>query len=159
MRLDRKSNSLEVSHLSCPSAPPEMQGAVAFGVVDHTATPPEVRYLDEPVPVDESLLALALPLEPREVFRVGAPCQTERCTHWSGQDCRLIDRIVKLVPAASLVTPPCQLRPTCRWYAQAGRSACVRCIHVITSDTDPTDTMRAAATPGGSPAGDEVEGR
>ncbi|HEY3253914.1 MAG TPA: hypothetical protein VGJ91_08210 [Polyangiaceae bacterium] len=153
MRLDRES-AIEVAtpQLSCPSAPPEIPGAVAFGVVDHTATPPEVLYLEDPIPVDDALLALAAPLEPREVFRVGAPCQTERCTHWSGHDCRLVERIVNLVPAASLLTPPCKLRPTCRWFAQAGRSACVRCVHVITRDEDPTDAMRTAATPiGASP--------
>lgn len=153
VRLHRTPNpELSTTGLSCPSAPPEIPGAVAFGIVDHAATPPEVQYLDEPVPVTQELLELAAPLEPREVFRVGAPCQTERCTHWSGHDCQLVERIVKLVPAASLVTPPCKLRPTCRWYAQAGRNACVRCVHVVTRDEDPTDQMRTAATPtaGGS---------
>ena len=139
---------ISTAELSCPSAPPEIPGAVAFGIVDHSATPPEVRYLDEPVPVSPELLELAAPLEPREVFRVGAPCQTDRCTHWSGHDCQLVERIVKLVPAATLVTPPCQLRPTCRWYAQAGRSACVRCVHVVTKDGAPAEAMRMAATPG-----------
>jgi hypothetical protein len=133
--------------LSCPSAPPDIPGAVAFGIVDHTTTPAEVRYLDQAVPVSEELLELAAPLEPRQVFRVAAPCQTERCTHWSGHDCQLVHRIVELVPAASLVTPPCMLRPTCRWYAQAGRSACLRCVHVVTKDGEPTEAMRRAATP------------
>lgn len=136
--------------LSCPSAPPEIPGAVAFGIVDHAATPPEVRYLDEPVPITQELLELAAPLEPREVFRVGAPCQADLCTHWSGHDCQLVERIVKLVPAASLVTPPCKLRPTCRWFAQAGRSACVRCVYVVTRDGDPAEEMRMAATPTGA---------
>lgn len=138
--------------LSCPSAPAEIAGALAFGVVDHTSNPPEVMYLEEPVPVDEGLLALAAPLEPREVFRFGAPCQTEKCTHWSGRDCRLVERIVRLVPATSLVTPPCKLRPTCRWFAQAGRNACLRCAHVVTKDENPTDMMRAAARPQSNPA-------
>lgn len=148
MRLDRHAPKGAVTaQLSCPSAPPEIPGAVAFGVVDHTVTPAEVLYLDQPIPVDDGLLALASPLEPREVFRVGAPCQTDRCSHWSGHDCQLVDRIVKLVPAASLVTPPCKIRPTCRWFAQAGRSACVRCVHIITKDGEPTDAMRDAAAP------------
>lgn len=138
--------------LSCPSAPAGIPGALAFGVVDHTSTPPEVMYLEEPLPVDEGLLALSAPLEPREVFRFSAPCQASQCAHWSGHDCQLVERIVRLVPAASLVTPPCQVRSTCRWFAQAGRSACVRCEHVVTKDASPTDTMRAAATPTTSPA-------
>lgn len=133
--------------LSCPSAPAEIPGAVAFGVIDYTSAPPQVMYLEQPVPVDETLLELAAPLDPREVFRFGAPCQTDRCSHWSGHDCQLVERITKLVPIASLVTPPCQIRPSCRWYAQVGRSACMRCPHVVTKDERPTLAMRDAATP------------
>jgi hypothetical protein len=140
-------NAQEPQVFSCPSAPASIPGAFAFGVVDHTSSPPEVMYLEEPLPVDETLVALSAPLEPREIFRFSAPCQTSACTHWSGHDCQLVERIVRLVPAASLVTPPCQVRTTCRWFAQAGRSACVRCAHVVTKDENPTDTMRAAATP------------
>lgn len=146
----------ESTVLLCPSAPAEIHGALAFGVVDHASTPPEVMYLEEPVPVNEELLGLAAPLEPREVFRFGAPCQTSECTHWSGHDCKLVERIVKLVPVASLVTPPCKIRPTCRWFAQSGRNACLRCAYVVTKDEHPTDTMRAAATP---PAAGSAEER
>jgi hypothetical protein len=143
----RLADHAESAPLSCPSAPSSIPGALAFGVIDHTSSPPEVMYLEQPLPVTEALLELAAPLEPREVFRIGAPCQTSQCTHWSGQDCKLVERIVKLVAPASLVTPPCKLRPTCRWYAQAGRSACARCAFVVTKDERPTDEMRAAATP------------
>jgi hypothetical protein len=133
--------------LACPSAPPSIAGAVAFGVIDHSADQPEVLYLDQRLPVTPDLLELASPLEPTEVFRFGAPCQTDRCTHWSGNACGLVDRIVDLVPARALTTPPCALRATCRWYAQRGRSACVRCPEVLTRDGRPSAEMRAAATP------------
>ncbi len=132
--------------LSCPSAPPDSPRAVAFGVIDHTKSPPEARYLEEVVPVTEELLQLAEPLKPTEVFRFGGDCQTSRCSHWSGEHCNLVERIVDLVPVASLLAPSCRLRPTCRWYAQAGRRACVRCPHVVTLDQNPDPAMREAAT-------------
>jgi hypothetical protein len=131
--------------LACPSAPADIPGAVAFGVIDHRASPPEVMYLDQTVPVSAELLHLSGPLEPGEVFRFGAPCQTERCSHWSGSACTLVERIVTLVPVASLTTPACRIRPSCRWYAQAGRNACMRCPHVVTKDEQPSAPMRAAA--------------
>jgi hypothetical protein len=137
--------------LACPSAPADIPGAVAFGVIDHTSSPAEVMYLEEALPVTDELLALAAPLEPREIFRFGAPCQTSRCSHWSGHECNLVNRIVDLVPAASIATPPCTLRASCRWYAQAGRSACLRCVHVVTKDEQPDDAMRTAASPAKAP--------
>lgn len=127
-----------------------MPGAVAFGVIDHSAEPAQVMYLEQTAPVDEALLALAAPLDPREVFRFAAPCQTDQCTHWSGHDCQLVHRITRLVPAASLVTPPCTIRSTCRWFSQAGRSACFRCPTVVTKDERPTEAMREAAAPSGA---------
>ncbi len=133
--------------LTCPSAQPEMAGAVAFGVIDHTADEPHVRYLERPLPVDAELLAMSAPLRPTEIFRFTAPCQTSSCSHWDGADCKLVDRIVDLIPMASLVMPSCRIRPDCRWHAQVGRSACLRCPHVVTQNERPSDEMREAATP------------
>ena len=135
-------------HLLCPSAQPQTPGAVAIGVVDHSQDSPEVGYLESPVPVTEDLLRLTGTVRPTEIFRFAAPCQTSACSHWSGRDCTLVGRIVKLIPPASLKLPTCRVRPECRWYAQSGRSACVRCPSVVTQNEDPDDAMREAATPG-----------
>lgn len=137
----------KLTEYKCPSAQPGMRDAVVFGVVDHSADPPEVGYLDELAPVSEELLRLAEPLVPTEVFRIGATCEQDRCGHWGDSKCNLVEQIVDLVPASALVIPPCRLRPTCRWYAQRGRSACMRCDEVVTQNQRPSDAMRAAATP------------
>ena len=53
--------------LCCPSAQPDMPGAVVHGVVD--AASGRVAYLDKPQPVTPELLAMAAPLKPTEVLR------------------------------------------------------------------------------------------
>jgi len=133
--------------LLCPSAQPTMESAVAIGVVDRDGGEPEVAYLEKPLPVNDDLLALAGPVRPTEVFRFAAPCQTSACSHWNGEDCKLVDRIVDIIPPASLLLPTCRIRPECRWFAQAGRAACTRCPRVVTQNEWPSDEMRLAATP------------
>jgi hypothetical protein len=131
----------------CPSAQPDTAGAVVLGVVDHAASPPEVQYLDEPMPVTPDVLALAAPVRPTEVFRFAAACQQGACSHWSGHDCTLVTRLVQLVPAASLALPPCRIRTDCRWFHQLGREACRRCPAVVTQNQEPSAAMREAAAP------------
>ncbi|MCC7539349.1 MAG: hypothetical protein IT379_24205 [Deltaproteobacteria bacterium] len=131
----------------CPSAQPTLAGAVLVGVVDHASGEPELAYLEEPIPVTEELLALTSPVRPTEVFRFAAPCQQGVCAHWSGSDCRLVERIVDLLPATALTLPRCAIRGECRWFAQSGGAACRRCPQVVTQNEQPSDEMREAATP------------
>jgi hypothetical protein len=131
----------------CPSAQPTAPGAVALGVVDHTGTAPEVAYLDEPVPVSESLLALAEPLRPTELFRFAARCERSACRHWTGATCSLAARIVEQLPVASSELPRCTVRADCRWFAEQGRTACLRCPQIVTQNEAPTAAMRDAAAP------------
>ena len=131
----------------CPSSQPDGDAAVVLGVVDHSVAPPEVQYVDQALPVTDELLALAAPLRPTEVFRFAAPCQEQRCSHWNGRDCTLVERIVELIPAATLALPRCRVRGECRWYHQAGGDACRRCPRVVTQNQEPSDAMRLAASP------------
>jgi len=124
-----------------------MDGARAIGVVVHCTEPPEVAYLERPLPVSDELLEMAVPLRPTEVFRFAAPCQKGSCGHWSGSDCNLARRIVRLLPQASIALPKCNIRTQCRWYAQEGRAACGRCPYVVTQNESPSDAMRTAALP------------
>ena len=131
----------------CPSARPDMPGAKIIGVVRHDHETPAVDYFAEAVDVTAELLRLAAPVEPMEIYRFAADCQEGACSHWARSECSLIERVADLVPAASLVLPPCGIRPECRWFAQRRAAACRRCPEVVTSNQDPSDAMRAASTP------------
>lgn len=136
--------------LLCPSAQPEMPGGRIFGVMGGTVESPLLGYLDEPTPATPELLALSGPVKPTEVFRLAAPCVESACCHFDGRDCRLVTRIVQILPAVSEALPACRIRHDCRWFQQEGRPACLRCPQVITQNCSPTEEMVRAATPSGS---------
>lgn len=131
--------------LLCPSAQPDMKEARLFGVVSGTAEKPELAYLNERVPVTNELLAQAAPARPGQVFRIAAQCDENGCTHFDGTRCRLATRIVQILPAVTESLPACLIRPTCRWYQQEGRAACLRCPQVITETYEPDDDYKRAA--------------
>jgi hypothetical protein len=127
-----------------------MEGLVVFGVRDGTAGldgAPRVGYLAEPVPASDEVLALSGQVGPTELFRLAAPCGGMKCRHFDGSDCRLVTRIVTLLPTVVQSVPPCSIRPDCRWWKQEGKAACMRCPQVITERYDPPDAIRQAADP------------
>lgn len=124
-----------------------MPGALVFGVVTGTEEQPNVAWLERPVPVTPELLAKTGEVEPQRIFRITAACQESKCTHFDGSRCKLVRRIVSLLPEAVDSLPQCALRPTCRWFTQEGRAACLRCPQVITHNYDPPQRVIEAATP------------
>jgi hypothetical protein len=133
----------------CPSARPEMEGSILFGVVGGSVDAPRVGYLDEPLEVTPELLGLSGAIPPTEVFRFAAPCAAARCQHFDGANCRLAQRTVRLLPMAVDRLPACRLRPRCRWWLQEGKAACLRCPAIVTDNHAPTPWVRRAATPRG----------
>jgi hypothetical protein len=127
----------------CPSAQPDWEGSVVLGVVLGTAEAPRLEHLEVLRPVTDELMALARPVAPTEVFRIAAPCVGSRCTHFDGTDCRLVQRLVTLLPPVVEALPPCTLRPSCRWWQQEGKAACLRCPQVVT-DSNSADMERIA---------------
>lgn len=111
----------------CPSAQPGMDRCQVLGVVDHNGPAPVLRYLNEPVEASREVLATTAPLKPTEVLRLSATCAEHRCPHFDGMDCKLVSRIVRLLPAVVDSLPPCVIRRECRWYSQEGGAACKRC--------------------------------
>jgi len=105
---------------------------VVLGVVLGTAEAPRLAHLEVLPPVTDELMTLAGPVSPTEVYRIAAPCLGSGCTHFDGTDCRLAQRIVTLLPPVVEAPPPCALRPSCRWWHQEGRAACLRCPQVVT---------------------------
>ena len=131
--------------LVCPSAQPTMSDPVAFGVILGNDDEPRMVHLERPVPVTDELLALSEPVKPTEVFRFAAPCAGDACKHFDGNDCKLVERIVQILPRVASDLPACAIRSECRWWFQEGRDACLRCPQVITENYNPSeDYMRAA---------------
>jgi hypothetical protein len=131
--------------LLCPSAQPEMSDAQILGVVSGAADQALVAYLSEHVAATPELLVQAAPAAPGEVFRLAARCETSRCTHFDGQQCRLATRIVEMLPEVAENLPPCIIRRSCRWYRQEGRAACARCPQVVTRNDDPDERLKVVA--------------
>jgi hypothetical protein len=131
----------------CPSARPDMEGSIVFGIVGGTNDQPRLIYFDKPQPVTEEILHLSVPLNPTEVFRFAAPCVEQKCRHFNGSICRLASRTVELVDAVMETVSPCSLRPDCRWWRQEGKEACRRCPLVVTEIRNPTEMQRKWADP------------
>ncbi len=131
----------------CPSARPEWDNSVVFGVIRGTIDQPNVTYLKEAQPVTEELLELAKPVTPTEVFRTAASCAKSQCQHFDGADCTLAQRIVDKLPVVEENLPPCTIRKNCRWWLQEGKSACYRCPQVITDNYAPTELISEVAEP------------
>jgi hypothetical protein len=125
-----------------------MNGATVFGVAGGTAGRRRVGYLTEPQPVTAEILALAGPVKPTEVFRISAACSGQACKHFDGRDCHLAKRIVQSFDPVVSGLPPCRIRPTCRWWLQEGRAACLRCPQVVTDTYDATELQKAVADDG-----------
>jgi hypothetical protein len=138
-------NNADEEHLYCPSAQPNMPGSRVLGVVSGTPDAYEVAYLNEFLPVSDEILALAGEVKPTQVLRFAAPCQEKKCCHFDGKDCRLVTRIVNILPAGTEGLPACLIRATCRWYQQEGKAACFRCPQVVTYLAEPSESMRLAA--------------
>ena len=138
-------NNADEEHLYCPSAQPNMPGSRVLGVVSGTPDAYEVAYLNELLPVSDEILALAGEVKPTQVLRFAAPCQEKKCCHFDGKDCRLVTRIVNILPAVTEGLPACLIRATCRWYQQEGKAACFRCPQVVTYLAEPSESMRLAA--------------
>jgi hypothetical protein len=118
-----------------------------LGVRQSSDSGVQIAYMDQILPVTDALLAKTGSIEPTEVLRFAAPCQERKCQHFDGTDCRLVTRIVQILPAVVDTLPPCTIRASCRWFGQEGRSACVRCPQIVSQVLDPSPELRRAATP------------
>ena len=82
------------------------------------------------------------------MFRYAARCEEHRCGHFDGTRCSLAARIVEQLPEVVELLPRCQIRPTCRWFAERGGAACRRCPQILTMIPKGDDPInRAAALP------------
>lgn len=131
----------------CPSAPPDVDGGVVFGIVGGSAEAPSVGYLTTSVPVTPELLARTAPVGPTEVFRSAARCAGKACRHFDGASCTLVARIVEALPVVVERVPRCSIRSACRWWHQEGPSACLRCPQLVTEGPSSSPLLEAVARP------------
>ncbi len=117
--------------LMCPSAEPDMEGSVIFGMVVGTATEPKLMHFDRVKQIPPALLALDSPVRPTEIFRIASTCIENGCEHFDGTNCRLTSRIIDELPVVTEQIPACPIRSTCRWWYQEGAAACQRCQQVV----------------------------
>ncbi len=151
--MDDTTNNIDYAHspssrpLSCPSARPDSDGAVIFGVIAGTVEQPRVGYLQRQVRPTGDLLALSGTVDPGAIFRFGGRCAEGACSHFADSRCSLGDRLVQLLPPVADRLPACALRPTCRWFGEQGAAACRRCPQVISHNSAPSAGMALAAEP------------
>jgi hypothetical protein len=131
----------------CPSARPGMEGSVLFGVACERGQETLIGYLAHPLPVTEEILNLAGPVAPTEIFRFAATCAGRGCQHFDGSDCRLVKRVVHLLPPAVGRLPPCPIRAHCRWWLQEGKDACLRCPGLVSEICEPSALLQIVADP------------
>jgi hypothetical protein len=136
------------SHRDCPSAQPDMAGARIFGITAGSGGEPRVAYLKPGVRVPESILGqLARSTDPTELFRFAASCEERHCSHFDGARCQLGERITRELEPVVDALPPCQIRATCRWFAEQGGAVCLRCPQIVTRVPGNDPSSRIAATP------------
>ena len=135
------------AELACPSAQPGMADLQVLGLVEHRPEGRRIAYLNARLPAGDDLLARAAPARPTQVFRLSGTCETRKCQHFDGKDCQLAVRIVARLPEVVSSLPPCNIRRTCRWFAQEGGAACLRCPQISTTDDGSNAELAAVALP------------
>jgi hypothetical protein len=132
--------------LMCPSAGPEMEGSVIFGIVGGTPEQPKMTHLRETKQIPAALLEMDSPIKPTEVFRIAATCESS-CLHFDGSKCRLSQRIVDGLPQVAESLPACPIRSRCRWWHQNGKEACFRCTQIIRDNYIASEQLQQSIDP------------
>jgi hypothetical protein len=133
--------------LRCPSAQPGMAELQVLGVVSGAPDAPRIAYLNAHLPAMRRCLH-----RPRHFPRPASCASPALARNASARistapNCQLATRIVRILDEVVDALPRCAIRPTCRWYAQEGRPACLRCPQVVTELTGPDERLRAVALP------------
>jgi hypothetical protein len=124
-----------------------MAEARVFGIVTGTPDGPRVAYLKSSAVVTPDVQEGIGEIEPTRVFRYAARCEESRCAHHDGDRCALGARIAAMLAPVTDALPSCQIRPTCRWYAEVGGEACLRCPQVVTLVPPSEARLREVARP------------
>lgn len=130
---DAPIRAASVSALRCPGTPSQI--GAAEGEAAHNARD---AHFATTLAADEGFLAAAqAQASPARRFRFAPACVEGDCAHWSGQDCRLLGQIARLLADADAPVKPrpaydCTIRDNCRWRQERGDAACGICSFVTT---------------------------
>ena len=149
MRSSKVSDIMEhKGELYCPSACCE-EGAILLGVVGAAGV---IGYVTPQMTVDADFCRKARRGRmPETRFRFAQPCIKSQCIQWTGDRCGLIDQVLESPEGVSRTgsspepLPKCVIRPSCRWFAQAGTQACAVCpliIHSLDGTASPSPDPR-----------------
>lgn len=137
---------MDAPKLDCPSAQPDMVGARPIGVVSGSVTEVRVAFFKKDA-------LEAFDWRPRfsgpqatRVLRFSAQCETAHCGHFDGETCQLGRRVSEELEPVVDSLPACLIRSTCRWHAERGSAACLRCPQVTTMVEDGTHLAEVAVT-------------
>lgn len=115
----------KMNGLLCPSYPSDI-GTHVLGRIDpHSGT----TQFEE----STSSVALATPEAATiqaSIPRYYGPCRTTTCAHWTGSSCRLAKSIALVRVSRNVASSSCQIRESCRWYAEHGIRVCGGCARV-----------------------------
>ena len=134
----------QAGELLCPSSQPQ-PGARIFGMKRDTPDGDRIGYFESAIAASPETLALTAPALPTEAFRLAAPCAEKSCSHFSGAQCQLGQRIAGMLRPVVRTLPHCAIRGTCRWFREHGKPVCLRCPQVVTDIREVNDFQRALA--------------
>jgi hypothetical protein len=101
--------------------------------------PNGVIYREQLTRVDAAFVDLASQSgNPEKRFRFANKCVECGCKQWSKGKCGVIEAVMEHHPDESKTSelPRCSIRETCRWFAQAGRAACMICPRIVTDSRE-----------------------
>ena len=125
-----------------------MEDARIFGVVAGTPEEPRIAYLKQNATVSADMLEQLGELKPTQVFRYSGRCVESACAQFENGCCSLGRRIAERLAPVTDTLPSCQIRQGCRWFAEIGGAACLRCPQVMTLvPEDQGDLARVARPP------------
>lgn len=135
--------SIRFDTILCPVAQAKAD-AMIFGVRNPGG---DAIRLKRTALVDQSFLDdLKDNAAPEALYMFADTCSQAGCDQWSKGRCRLIERIIDIVPVSSRAhsVEVCAISSSCRWRAQAGDAACRACVVALASEPDPDAPIRVA---------------
>jgi hypothetical protein len=129
----------------CPSAQPDMEGARPFGIISGSVDATRIAFFKKSALDAFNWREDFSAADATRVFRFGARCEEDRCSHFNGSRCSLGERVKHGLPAVVDALPTCLIRPKCRWFAEQGADVCLRCPQVVTMIPEAETPLNAVA--------------